>query len=79
MEATDFLTVKGFSKLTDQQQQLFVKVYKSHLAAMGTEKRKKYEPSNLKEIKYSVRERCLHVFWKGNTDWFHYDSRGCWY
>ncbi|WNF36454.1 hypothetical protein RJD24_18830 [Bacillaceae bacterium IKA-2] len=79
MSSTVFSKIKGFSKLTEQQQQLFVRVYKSHLAAMGTEMRKKYEPKQLKEIKWISKERCLHVFWKGKTDWFHYDTRGCWY
>ncbi|OIJ22036.1 hypothetical protein BKP45_04990 [Anaerobacillus alkalidiazotrophicus] len=79
MEVADFIKVKGFSKLTEQQQQLFVRVYKRHLAAWGTEMRKKYELKQLKEIKWSKKENCLHVFWKGDTDWFHYDTRGCWY
>ena len=75
----DFKKVKGFAKLTEGQQQLFARVYKSHLAAWGIDMKKKYAAENLKEIKWVPKERCLHVFWKGNTDWFHYDTRGCWY
>lgn len=71
--------VKGYASLTDQQKELFHRVYEKHLAAMGTEKRKKYEPSQLKEIKWNQSENCLHVYWKGDTDWFHYDTRGTWY
>lgn len=79
MQKSDFAKVKGFSKLTDWQQELFVKVYRNHLAAWGTTMRKKYEPKQLKEIKWNKSEKCLHVFWKGDTDWFHYDMKGCWY
>lgn len=79
MNITDFSKVKGFSKLTEQEQKLFIRVYKSHLAAMGTEMRKKYLPENLKSIKWVPKENCLHVYWKGKTCWFHYDTRGCWY
>lgn len=71
--------VKGFSKLTEQQKQLFQRVYKNHMAAFGTEKRKKYAVDQLKEIKWDQRENCLKVYWKGDRDWYHYDTKGCWY
>ena len=79
MITVDFSNVKGFSKLTEEQQKLFIRVYNGHLKAMGNEARKKYLPEQLKEIKWVKNENCLHVFWKGKTDWFHYDTRGCWY
>ncbi|QOY37081.1 hypothetical protein AWH56_005415 [Anaerobacillus isosaccharinicus] len=74
-----FNHVKGFSKLTLEQKQLFRRVYNSHLKMMGNEARMKYLPEQLKEVKWVQQENCLHVFWKGDTDWFHYDTRGCWY
>jgi len=79
MIEVDFSKIKGYSKLTEHQQQLFSRVYKSHLKMMGTEKQKQYAPEQLKEIKWVPKENCLHVFWKGDTDWFHYDTRWCWY
>ena len=79
MKPVTFNHVKGFSKLTAEQKKLFRRVYYSHLKMMGTEARKKYLPDQLKEIKWVQKENCLHVFWKGKTDWFHYDTRGCWY
>jgi len=72
-------SVKGYSLLTEEQKELFHDIHKRHLAGMGTEKRKQYEESNLKEIKWDRKEKCLKVYWNGETDWFHYTTRGAWY
>lgn len=74
-----FSKVNGFSKLTEQQQQLFERVFKRHLAALGTEMQKKYTSENLKEIKWDRKDKCLKVYWKSNTDWFRYATNGSWY
>ncbi|MDG5787803.1 hypothetical protein QA612_09855 [Evansella sp. AB-P1] len=71
--------VKGLSKLSTDLQDKFQRIHKRHLSAMGTAMRKKYIAENLKEVKWVPKERCFHVFWKGNTDWFHYTLDGTWY
>lgn len=69
--------IKGFAGLSDEQKQLFDRVYSRHMAAMGTEKRKKYSVDHLKEIKWNETEKCLEVYY--NDDWWHYDTKGDWY
>ena len=70
--------VKGYKKLTEEQKELFERTHQAHLKMMGTEKQKQYSVENLKEIKWDQREKCLKVYWKGDTDWFHYRN-GAWY
>lgn len=70
--------IKGYAVLTEEQKQLFDRVYSRHMAAMGTEKRKNYSVEHLKEIKWDAAERCLKVYYK-NDDWWHYDTKGDWY
>ncbi|MDQ0254895.1 hypothetical protein J2S74_002277 [Evansella vedderi] len=72
-------SVKGFNKLSESHKKLFMRVYLAHLSAMGTDFRQKYLPDNLKSIKWVPEKNCFHVFWHGDTEWFHYDTRGCWY
>lgn len=40
----DFNKVKGFSKLTPEQQQLFIITYKRHNSGQGLEYKEDYEP-----------------------------------
>lgn len=69
-------TMKGYEKLTEQQQALFNRVHSSHLKAMGTDKRKEYE-GNVKAVKWDKKERCLKVYFT-NGDWWHYFTNGTW-
>lgn len=71
--------VKGYRKLSVEQRNLFENVYLKHLSSMGEEQRKNYERSQLKEIQWDVNEKCLKVYWLGDTDWFHYTISGEWY
>lgn len=71
--------VKGYEKLSLQQKELFENVYEKHLKAMGENQRRKYERSQIKEIKWDAEEKCLKVYWSGDTDWFHYTTLGEWY
>lgn len=77
MTATDFSKVKGISKLTKDQAKLFQSMHKKHLSAMGTEMQKKYSLENLKKVVWDNSENCLKVYYDDN--WWHYDSRGCWF
>lgn len=70
--------IRGYAKLTKAQKELFEKTYEAHLAMMGEGMRKKYGPEQLKEIKWDREENCLKVYWKGDTDWFHYRIKGMW-
>ncbi|MCT8138605.1 hypothetical protein H1D32_13160 [Anaerobacillus sp. CMMVII] len=65
MEKNDFNNVKGFSKLTVEQQKLFRRVYNSHLKMMGTEFRKKYLPEQLKKLSGSLTKTVFMFSGKG--------------
>jgi hypothetical protein len=71
------VTVKGYSSLTDQQQQLFQSVHKRHMSAFGSENKLKYALDNLREINWDRKENCLKVYY--DDVWWHYDTKGDWY
>lgn len=71
--------IKGYAKLTEIQKELFERTYETHLVMMGEGMRKKYGREKLKEIKWDKEENCLKVYWKGDTNWFHYTTNGTWY
>jgi hypothetical protein len=68
----------GYDKLTDEQKVLFIKVHSRHLSSMGTAKRQAYSIGHLKKIKWDNIARCLKVYFK-DGDWWHYDTKGCWF
>lgn len=74
---TAALRIKGFSKLTEEQKSLFLRVHKSHMKAFGTENKKKYAIEKIKKIVWDKEEHTVNVYYK--DVWWHYDSRGCWY
>lgn len=71
------LKVKGWSKLTEEQKEMFFRIHNNHMKAMGTDNQKKYAKENLKKIAWDIKEKCLKVYYEDS--WWHYDTRGCWY
>lgn len=71
----DFDKVKGYSKLTEKQQELFKSVYERHNACLGRDYREAFTPICVKE---DHRQRCLIVRFK-NGEWLHYTAGGDWY
>jgi hypothetical protein len=69
--------IKGYSKLTDQQKELFLSVHKAHMRAMGTENQKKYALENVVKVAWDKKDQTVNVYYEDN--WWHYDKRGCWY
>jgi hypothetical protein len=69
--------IKGLSKLTEEQQQLFNRIHNRHMKAMGTDNQKKYAKENLKKVIWDSKEKRLKVHYE--DIWWHYDTRGCWY
>ena len=75
----DFNKVKGFNKLTLEQQQLFIEIYKVHNSVHGLEYKQDWVPVSVKwivenPIKYSY----LKVVFR-NGDWLHYTKKHEWY
>jgi hypothetical protein len=70
--------VKGYSNLTEAQQQLLEHVYDRHTWAMGTEIRIKYTVDQIKEVKWDKVDQTVNIYFK-NGDWWHYNSKGEWY
>lgn len=70
--------VNGYKNLTEEQQQLFERVFASHMAMRGEEAKEKYAAENLKEVKWVAKEKCLKVYYQ-NGDWWHYLQDGTWF
>jgi hypothetical protein len=70
--------VKGYTKLTTDQQQLLEHVYDRHTWAMGTEMRIRYTVDQIKEVKWDKVDRTVNIYFK-NGDWWHYAMDGTWY
>lgn len=70
--------MKALRKLSDEQKQLFEKVYEQHAASMGTEMRKKYSKENVDVVIWVRSEKCLHVHFK-DGEWWRYGLNGTWY
>lgn len=68
----DFNKVKGFKKLTPEQQQLFIETYKLHNSIQGSDYKNGYIPISVKWDKNH-----LKVVFK-NEEWLHYYSNGTW-
>lgn len=67
--------IKGFEKLTKEEASLFNRIHKKHLAALGMEAKKAYQP--LKVKKY-FRKQCFIETFK-NKEFRYYLPRGEWY
>lgn len=70
--------IKGHNKLTDEQKQIFERVYTNHLATMGNEMRKNYSIENIREVKWDKINNTVNTYFK-NGSWWHYDINGHWY
>lgn len=75
----DFSKVKGFNKLTPDQQQLFIDIYKVHNSIVGSDYKEGWEPLRVQWVKDSPdRYSYLRVDFKNGT-WLHYTQRKEWY
>lgn len=72
----DFNKVKGFNKLTPEQQELFINTYKRHNSCHGYEYKEDYIPVSVKWIQSNL--SYLKVVFR-NGIWLHYTQRGEWY
>lgn len=63
--------------LSDEDYQLFMTTYSSHMRSMGTEMQRKYSTNNIKKVVVRVPGKLIEVHFK-NGDWWHYES-GRWY
>lgn len=66
--------VKGYEKLSQEQKELFKRVYANHIGCIESESlKKKYTPVKVSPVEYGVR-----VEFKSAT-WLHYNWKGEWY
>lgn len=65
--------VRGFSKLTAEQQQLLIRTNARHKAGVGTDYKEGWTPISVKPLGHN-----LKVTFK-NGEWLHYASNGTWY
>lgn len=70
----DFNKVKGFNKLTPEQQELFKSTYKVHNSVHGLDYKEKWIPVSVKWIDIGSRLSYLKVVFR-NGDWLHYTQR----
>lgn len=68
--------VKGWNKLNSEMREIFMKIYRRHLRAMGEAEREKHNESNLVEIKVNQKEQCFDVYY--NHEHYKYFSDGTW-
>lgn len=71
------MNVEGYEKLTDEQKDLFDQTYKSHVAMMGADMRKKHTEEHIEKVEWDKSAKCLKVHFD-NGDWYHYQG-GDWY
>jgi len=75
----DFNKVKGFNKLTQEQQELFKSVYKLHNSCQGNDYKEKWIPILVIWVKEnSAKYSYLKVVFK-NGEWLHYTQRKDWH
>ena len=65
--------VKGFSKLTPEQQQLLIRTNERHKSGVGSDYKDGWTPVSVKPL-----GKNLKVTFK-NGQWLHYTPRGDWY
>lgn len=70
--------IKGYAKLTLTLRRILETTYKRHMAAMGTEARKKYTIDKIKEVKWDGQASTVNIYFK-NGSWWHYTFEGTWY
>lgn len=66
--------IKGFSKLPNNGKELFKRIYKNHLRAMGEKEREKHLPNNMKQIKVIVKERYFEVQYRHEFYKYYFDG-----
>jgi len=64
--------VKGFNKLSPEQQTLFIKTYQRHQGSVGSGHKEGWTPKSVKPL-----GRSLKVIFK-NGEWLHYTPAGEW-
>lgn len=75
----DFNKVKGFNKLTPEQQELFKSTYRVHNSVHGLDYKEEWVPVSVKWIvENPTRYSYLKVVFR-NGDWLHYTQSGTWY
>lgn len=75
----DFNNVKGFNKLTSDQQGLFINTYKVHNSCHGLDYKADWAPISVEWIKREKgRQGYLKVIFR-NGKWLHYTQKGDWY
>lgn len=65
--------VKGFNKLTKEQQELLINTNKRHKAGVGLDYKDGWTPTSVRPL-----GKNLKVTFK-NGDWLHYTPNGDWY
>lgn len=68
--------VKGFKVLSSAMKELFMSIYKKHVASMGEIEKEKHSIENLKSIKVNQEEQCFEVHYK--HEWYKYYPNGTW-
>ncbi|WP_029453172.1 hypothetical protein [Clostridium algidicarnis] len=66
-------SIKGFNKLTTQQQELFLKIYTKHQSILGASAKVEYTPISVK-----LEDGYFRTTFK-NKQWLHYKFNGTWY
>lgn len=64
-------------ELTEEQEKLFLRVHKRHMAMNGTSNQKKYALENVRNVEWDGKKDCLKVYY--DDEWWHYDERGQWW
>ena len=72
-EVRKMKNVRGFSRLTQEQQELLIRTNKRHKDVAGTDYKEGWTPINVKPI-----GRNLKVVFK-NGEWLNYTPDGNWY
>ena len=68
----EFEKIKGFNKLDEGLQSLFIQIYKRHNAGIGTDYKEDYKP-----IKVTKVENKIKVNFKSG-EWLYYYQNGTW-
>lgn len=68
----------GYDGLSQDQKELFERVFRKHQSALGSEKKMLYSRSNIAKVEWASEENCLHVHFQ-DGEWWHYDQKETWY
>lgn len=69
--------LKNKFNLTQQQFDLFLRVHRAHMKAMGSDNQLKYSLSNIRKLAWDEGEQTVNVYY--DDEWWHYNKKGCWY